>query len=263
MKRTKKLTALLLAMVMCVTGFAFTGCGSEEGDSGFEGSESAEMSMSQALEANPDAIWLRVDEMDKDEKVQYACTFENGNMTYYDFPENAPTLGEVSQMTNEEIKAASAESWKTYIDTQIENYNTGDEQDEFLKEAYEMFRDNVAIPEDVSPALPYTLAIYTDSSGNYTEKEKLIYSHIDIEDQLENDYTWITGVGNGMVAVEKETSGKYLYGGYMGTIYDTDYSGFEYSDRYDSAYLITKTEGEVSFVLDEPGAEGVLVDPKD
>ena len=251
----RRMTALMLVLLMGVMGLSLTGCGGGSVD--LEKGGRSDVTLSQALEANPDAAWFKVKSIDKDANVDQVYYFENGQVTHYDISTAGIKLGQIGDMSREDIIAASVKSWEDTIERHIDDW----EQDPILNEAWANFKESVKLPDDTSPALPYTLEFYTDGSGNYVETERLVIPYMFTEDATDHDVFMVYyGLGDGIILTEDTISFKFTYGGYMGQVYDIDYGGFVTEK---GNMFITKASPDTTLVLDELGTEGIAVDPQD
>lgn len=285
MKTRIALMALTLALAMCVTGITMTGCGkidyigfdSYEGDS--EGEVmSSEVTLKQALEANPDEPWFFVgEELDKNDVVGHVYYFEKGKAVRYEIRNHSSneentleiTLGDLSKMTKDEIIATAKKCWELQLDDMVQECNLETDPEGFdPSEEINRFMQSTDYLKDVAVPGKYSLVINTDSSGNETATEGICFPQhkkLACEFELEGHdgaYPIITGLGDGIYlrSIEHKDPAEFTYGGYVGQIYDASYAGF-YAEGWGT--FITKVDNpNIYFKLDAPGTEGIAVDPK-
>lgn len=243
MKRRKAILAAVLVMVM---GITFTACGNASGsdpdhNDGIEYSYSdteeypvtAAVDTQTASEAfGEGGIWYYVSsdasQTGRNTVVNEVLVFDGkGNVTsYYTGSGEALTLGDLRGKTDEEIiQIATAKDEEANVSL-IEK--GGGSRAEYEK------------PEPQ----PYTLHIYTDSTGNTAEYEQLTYP----SNYRTNHATW--------GAYELGYNPYIEIGEHTDTVvYDMRFVGYKsYVTKIDSA------SQNVSYGLDQPGTAGVEVD---
>ena len=277
--------ALTIALAMCVTGVTMTGCGKIDyiGFDSYEGDSEGEMmgsevTLKQALEANPDTMWFSTYEaslFSKGTHPKGVYQFKDGMVTIY--PMVGLTMGEISKMDPKDLPDAVrtscyneltkyCEKSITHNQEIIEDYNKryqeGDESakdtiEEFTKENQRL-EETMASPEALLSAFvtttPYKLMIRTDASGNNTETEAICFK------APEDEHSIRRAIKNGEKAEEKLLLVMLSYGGYLGQIYDSEYSGF-LNDG--GGALFTKTNQGTMFTLDAVGTKDIPVDPSE
>ena len=285
MKMRKALMALTLALAMCVTGITMTGCGKIDyiGFDSYEGDSEGEMmgsevTLKQALEANPDTVWFSksVDsKFSKDLSPKEAYQFKDGKVTRY--PMVGLSMGEISKIDPKDLPDAVRTSCynkltkyceKTITKNQeiIEKYNKRyQEGNESAKEIIDKhtkknqrLEEAMASPETLLDAFvtttPYILVIWTDDSGNYTGREDIKYK------APEDAYSIRNAIEDGKTAEDHVNTIWISYGEYLGPVYDSEYSGFS---NESNVALFTKSSQNTYFTLDEVGTKDILVDPSE
>lgn len=240
----KKRLAMLLTLVLTVTFVGGCGGASQGGVSNEskstvksestdnKNSKSKKETLSEYLSTGK-IIGYVVEEMDKSEKPDDIYFFENGKLTIIPGYEFGLTMGELSQMEEDEI-------WKKYKDVRksykeeyakrndedliggaIMKYYGHDTVDESMLGVYERYEENATetgdeyrmtlgeyeqirdIREELAWKGPFydldfTFNIKTDSTGNYLSSEYLVYPTIEEESAIKppTDFHDILNFGN-------------------------------------------------------------------
>ena len=283
MKIRKTLVVMTLTLAMCVTGITMTGCGDTASDGTIKASE---ITLKEALEANPDAVWFLMEEKDfsKDNSPGEAFQFKDGMVTIY--PLLGLTLGEISKTDPKDLPEVLRESCRNelmkhcqdqlelkqgYLESSKEEYQKKeyDPREEFIYlddieeytqavEGLNAYLSSLEPMDSFVTTTPYVLSIVTDGSGNNTKEERVNY----YSTRTTSWSKWLSEIEKGLETEQTRYYFPLTYGSYIGPIYDSEYGGF-YARRPDGAtgVFFTKTSPETTFLLDEPGAEDILVDP--
>ncbi len=225
--RTKRTMALLLAILMLMAGSVLTGCGgSNSGDSeSYEDPGFKQMTIMEAFQEEG-RIWycLYKTEIGKDKHIRSAVWSEGGQWYYFDPAENID-LGDLAQMTDEEIIR-------------------------FFKEK-DGAENSTGTSRVFSTSKPI-FHVYTDETGNTVVAERVVLPYYN--DQLDppQDTDLHINYGRESYSVQQ-------------TIYESQYIGFEGGTGGnmdpDHAFITrADTDEWVEFVPDPLGTEGIEVD---
>ena len=140
-----------------------------------------------------------------------------------------------------EIKSGKAEIPQEYIQA----------VSDMLHAQYDSEIENLKQEKNNVSSASYELAIYTDRTGNNTEREEITIKH-KIEDINYNQYMsyQFSPVSKFLNSEGSET---YSY-----QIYDSLFGGFKLTG---DGYLLTRVDSDKEFLLDEVGTDGIIVDP--
>lgn len=263
----------ILGAGMAVTGLGLVGCGTTTpASSGASSSASSASStpatqgLASVLKSSDRTLWFRIIKtgfIEKDDKPTELLVLQNGQVTSYNgfggtSLKSTLTFGDISKMSDDDVISAFA---KTMQDAYETGYAIG-------KNTYATYYPdgvtelNFHIPMDITSVDPWeaptpqdaTLAIETTGSGNATKTETLSYKHL-------NAVMTTTGE-DGTISVVKrydDAKQKVLGTATTSTIYDASFTGYAEDDE-GSEQFVTKASGSATFVMDQPGTDGVSVD---
>lgn len=267
---------------VAVAGIGLVGCsGSGANNGAVTGpSEAPSTSMSASQAFFQQNVWMQCSSSDipeKDTTVQSILVFDgNGNVTRYETSyagtnENtsyeAPTFGDLDGLSNDEIielaKKKNRERFELLRQTSIDETN---ESLEFYQQDAGFYQDNIAnategqkvneAAEYEEPeAVPFTLAIETDGTGNNTETETIEFEAV----SLNPGYFYAgSHIGSAPDQFKEElykTETKSIELGITGgqIVYDTIFGG------YTGLYTVVDS-WDVNYMLDTPDTEGIEVD---
>ncbi|MEA4805365.1 hypothetical protein [Acetobacterium wieringae] len=310
MESSKRVSVLILLISLVI---GLSGC------SGGGGLGSSERTLSKSFTADSDAIWYDItrgfdDELGKDSAIRTVFVFKDGELSVYDtyLLGKELSLGDVAQKSDEEV-ITMLEGYEEEMIDRYENYlanvKTGCDyilsKGEFdakytdQKKVLEQISSNLVDLKFVEEPQKFKLVVYTDSTGNSTEKEVIVFSHLtgmysnlytklawyaDVEHQSDiskSDITLLTsdikndksldrvtntplpGDDGDPTTFEKPLNVSSLE--LEGSLDSAPKALLVYDTNYDgytSAWgcaLVTRSTGG-SFILDAVGSEGVLVD---
>ena len=140
-----------------------------------------------------------------------------------------------------EIKSGKAEIPQEYIQA----------VSDMLHAQYDSEIENLKQEKNNISSASYEVAIYTDRTGNNTEREEITIKH-KIEDINYSQYMsyQFSPVSKFLNSEGSET---YSY-----QIYDSLFGGFKLTG---GGYLLTRVNSDKEFLLDEVGTDGIIVDP--
>lgn len=140
-----------------------------------------------------------------------------------------------------EIKSGKAEIPQGYIQA----------VSDMLHAQYDSEIENLKQEKNNISSASYELAIYTDRTGNNTEREEITIKHkiadINYSQYMSYQFSPVSQFLN------SEGSETYSY-----QIYDSLFGGFKLTG---DGYLLTRVDSDKEFLLDEVGTDGIIVDP--
>ena len=140
-----------------------------------------------------------------------------------------------------EIKSGKAEIPQGYIQA----------VSDMLHAQYDSEIENLKQEKNNISSASYELAIYTDRTGNNTEREEITIKHkiadINYSQYMSYQFSPVSKFLN------SEGSETYSY-----QIYDSLFGGFKLTG---GGYLLTRVNSDKEFLLDEVGTDGIIVDP--
>ena len=228
----RRFTALMLVLLMCVMGFTLTGCGggsgsAESGDSesDYEDPGYKVVTLTEAFQEEG-RIWycLYKTEIGKEKSIRSAVWCKGGQWYYFDPAENVK-MGDLAQMTDEEI--------------------------------IQSFKEKDGVETNSGTARVFTTSkpvfhVYTDETGNTVVAEKVMFPYFN--DQLDppQDAELNYNYGRESYSVQQ-------------TIYESQYIGFEGGTGMNmdpDHAIITRADSDewVEFAPDPLGTEGIEVD---
>lgn len=246
----KKIATLTMAMVL---GLSLVACGGEK-DEKVTKKEKTDYTLSEYLARGDMQIWYdSYDGISKDAGYS-AYIFKDGKCAHIDAGitriSKYPTIGDVAQATDEEIYNAYLEAYKEYVEQEKQN------KEEIIKEhgnsiGYQDVQDEYDKISNIDtsdfPYYKYVLLIETDETGNVTQNEIVA---------CYEDYCLSVGGG-----AEKYVNKIYVITSRQGQIYDSMYAGLKHED---STVFYTRVDNDqITIRLDQPDAEGVIVDDYD
>ncbi len=264
---------------VAVAGLGLAGCNGAEGGAGASEAPSESMGASQAFAQQ--GVWMQCRSDDfpqKDTTVSAVLVFDgSGNVTRYETDSiamnggtsyEALTFGDLDGLSNDEIAELAAQKNRERFDAtkqsaidetaeSLEYYeqDAGFYQDS-IANATEGQKINEAAEYEEPEAVPYSLAIETDGTGNNTQSETLSFD----SRTLNGGYFYSgSAIGSapdsvldGSLYEEKEVSIELKVTGTQ-TVYDTLFGGY--------TGLYTVVDGWDSiYELDTPDTEGIEVD---
>lgn len=241
----KRIVAFATAMML---GLSLVACGGKK-DSGLLSKKKTDYTLSEYLARGDMQIWYKsYDGISKDANYD-AYIFKDGKCTHVDYNitriSKYPTIGDVAQATDEEIYNAYLEAYKEFKEQQKQNFQEYMEENKNNDE-YKKNYDIVAnLDTSDFPYYKYVLLIDTDETGNVTQNE--IFANY-------QDYD----ISGGSRIDEKYVGTIYGVTSKQGQIYDSLYAGLKTTD---STVFYTRVDNDqITIRLDQPGAEGVIVD---
>lgn len=262
----------ILGTGIAVTGLGLVGCGNSNSGSATSTSASSTASapatqgLASILKSSDRTLWFRIIKtgfIEKDDTPTELLVLQGGQVTSYNgfgrgSLKGTPTFGDISKMGDDDVISAFAKAMQDAYET---GYAVG-------TNTYATYYPdgvtelNFHIPMDITSADPWeaptpqdaTLAIETTGSGNATKSETLSYKHM-------NAVMTTTGE-DGTISVARrydDAKEKVLGTSTTSNIYDANFAGFA-EDSDGSEQLVTKVSGSTTFVMDQPGTEGVTVD---
>lgn len=235
---------------------------------------SAETPISEVLNEKDRQLWYNLSSTNgtpgKDSHPSI-FVFQNGNAQIYD--NNGLTMGDITKMSDDEIVKVIKEPEKNKlsdsIDTRIEELERDKERNQ--SNSTQIDAAIAALEKARNTSLkvepqPYSLNIETDSTGNNTEEESLTFDTYFISlpyfstNEMDDEY-----FSDKVELKKNETEKLYFSGGYAKfEVYDQWFTGVYLKGLgRDGNYFVMRDPGktgELSFVLDQPGAKGVTVD---
>jgi hypothetical protein len=276
---------VMTAVLLCA--IALTGCNGGNTDKGLPATGGErhtaipeETPISEAFNQKDQQIWYSLSPNDgtpgKD-SIPTIYVFQDGNAQVY--KSNGLTMSEITKMSDGEIikniKEPEKSELSDSIDKRIQELKQDKERDQKMSEpllnssqidaAIAALEKARTTKLKVEPQ-PYTLNIETDSTGNRTERESLTfdtyfislpdYSMNEIGDEYFSDTVELK---------EKDTENLYFSSGYAKfEVYDQWFTGVYLTGLgKEGNYFVTRDpekNGELSFILDQPGAKGVTID---
>lgn len=277
---------VITAIIFC--GVALSGCNGGNADKSLPATDGErntaipeETPISEALNKNEPQIWYKVDEETSKDSKASVYVFKNNTLRVYSLGNRGNlTMGDLSKMTDDEIIKAVQKVEILQLQDDIDSELTGYELqlssvEQSKSEGYNPIADPSKLEAVISafkelsasdfkiPAVKYSLNIESDSTGNNTETEELIFTANKVSLPI---YTNGDDVGNNFnvtakVVQEKDETKLVFESGYSKfQIYDTWYSGLKMKS---GDYFVTRDpnrDGSLSFVLDQPDTKGVTVD---
>ena len=254
---------------VAVAGLGLAGCNGAEGGAGASEAPSESMCASQAFAQQ--GVWMQCRSDDfpqKDTTVSAVLVFDgSGNVTRYETDSiamnggtsyEALTFGDLDGLSNDEIAELAAQknrerfdaTKQSAIDETAESLEYYEQDAGFYQDgianATEGQKINEAAEYEEPEAVPYSLAIETDGTGNNTQSETLSFDSGSAIGSAPDS------VLDGALYEEKEVSIELKVTGTQ-TVYDTLFGGY--------TGLYTVVDGWDSiYELDTPDTEGIEVD---
>lgn len=247
----KRIVAFATAMML---GLSLVACGGKK-DEGVLSKKKTDYTLSEYLARGDMQIWYEsYDGISKDASYR-AYIFKDGKCAHIDSSitqiSKYPTIGDVAQATDEEIYNAYLEAYKEYVEQEKQDYEEKIEETGGDSTDYQHNYDIVSnIDTSDFPYYKYVLLIDTDETGNVTQNE-IVANY--------EDYCFSVGSLGG--SREKYVGTIYGVTSKQGQIYDSLYAGLKEGD---STVFYTRVDNDqITIRLDQPGAEGVIVDDHD
>lgn len=236
--------------------------------------ELKETTLSERLNNGDRQIWYKVDEKDgvpgKETHPSGVYVFEKGKVKYYD--QINLTMSELSKMKDEEIILAAKKVEEDELEERI-NYSISDHEGLLrVSNESDILKINEVITglKEIRPSelnlesVKYNIDLGTDSTGNRTERESLSFT---------SKAVLLPVFGNSVERgdiFQKEAQIGLNRMGERSLVFVTGYAKFQVYNEWftglideDDYYFVMQDSdgnGELSFVLDQPGAEDVTVD---
>lgn len=173
--------------------------------------------VSSIFDTNEREIWYIVDNIDKDSSVGIAV-IENGTLTKYALAGSGIKLGDFAKLSDDEVISTAKENYNSYI-------------------GYDLSKMKIYLK--------------TDSSGNKVESESI---YLPITSIVSFEVLPVVDQIQGCTLNFKSAAG--IVNPILGTIYDSSYYGYNFSDKY----WIKRSDTKVSLSLDGTDYSGAYLD---
>lgn len=279
-----KRRAFFTAAAACLLAVSISGCGSTNGNDNAGDSARSEPETNEAIPASTafghKSVWMQYgdDQISKDTGVERILVFDGkGNVTVYDTKcvwmnggtsYEGVTFGDLDGMSNDEIIDLAKKKDRERFDATKQS--AIDETNEDIEEATSLPPDyaaneaagqkvNEAAEYQEPKAVPFTLKLETDGTGNSAASETLSFEH-----QSLNSSHFYSGSHIGShpdryadeaLYKTEQVDIKLFSPTYSTTsiVYDTTFGGY-------SGLATVVNEGHAGFTWDTPDTEGIEVD---
>lgn len=278
-----KRRAFFTAAAACLLAVSISGCGSTNGNDNAGDSVRSEPETNEAIPASTafgqESVWMQYgdDQISKDTNVERILVFDGkGNVTVYDTSTvwmnggtsyEAVTFGDLDGLSDDEIidlaKEKDRERFDATKQSAIDETNEGIESyadmPDYIKNIEEGQKVNEAAEYQEPEAVPFTLKLETDGTGNIASSETLSFEHVSLNNSYFYSGSHIGSSPDNFADEELyETSQvdiKLFSPTYSTTsiVYDTTFGGFQ-------GLATVVDDVTTSFTWDAVDTEGIEVD---
>jgi len=287
----KRIYALLLTLVLCISLVACGNSGSGGASSQTEKSDPSELTLKTATETDT-RVWFTTENLDgRNTVIDGVYYFKDGKVTAYiprlygwAFEDQLGTLEDYYGLSDEEAIALAKERYEAFY----EDYKDIEKKESYVLEEYAGRYDSLPDWEEQKAAFDSTVEklknekiiekapadikylMKLDESGNSVTGEAISFQY-EVETTHNGQLYTYAGGGSLYETVEPYQQETYLAADEMiepFEVYDTCFGGFAGylketrvidTPETRTIYALTKCGKDTSFVFDEPGTEGIEV----